>query len=390
MLHITCLMMSLAGLFTSLSPNIWTYSSLRFISGFARATVCTSALVLSTELVGRRWRGEVGVIGFFCFTIGFLSLPIMAYFFQNSSWRVLYLMISLPTFFYSILVHFFVKESPRWLLVRGREEEALKILRSMARLNGKSIDFNIEALCIEEEAWNVNVYSAMKILWEKKWAFRRLLAIMVVNFGVGLVYYGMPLGAGNLDFNLYLSVTFNALAEFPSALLTFFLISRLNRRCAMITLSMVSGVFSILCVFLSRERKGGLSLSKERTWDVLVSIERKGDIKNGWQMGAEFVAFFSCCTAFNIVIIYCLELFPTSVRNSALSLVRLAIVFAGIFSPLLVVLGRENAFWSFGVFGLVIICCGMFSLLLPETRGRPFCDTMEEQECKEGTSSSPL
>ncbi|ERN14916.1 hypothetical protein AMTR_s00032p00185090 [Amborella trichopoda] len=169
MLHITCLMMSLTGLFASLSPNIWIYSSFRFIGGFARATVGTSALVLSTELVGRRWREEVGTIGFFCFTIGFLSLPTMAYFTQNSSWRVLYLMVSLPTFFYSILVHFFVKESPRWLLVRGRKEEALKVLRSMARLNGKSLDFNIEALSIEEEAWNVNVYSAMKILWEKRY-----------------------------------------------------------------------------------------------------------------------------------------------------------------------------------------------------------------------------
>ncbi|ERM98271.1 hypothetical protein AMTR_s01775p00001430 [Amborella trichopoda] len=124
-------------------------------------------------------------------------------------------------------------------------------------------------------------------------------------------------------------------------------------------------------------------------WDVLVSFERKGDIKNGSQLGAEIVAFFSCCTAFNILLIYCLELFPTSVRNSALSLLRQATVFAGVFSPLLVALGRENAFWSFGVFGLVIICCGMFSLLLPETRGRPLCDTMEEQECEEVTSSSP-
>ncbi|ERN14914.1 hypothetical protein AMTR_s00032p00183130 [Amborella trichopoda] len=165
---------------------------------------------------------------------------------------------------------------------------------------------------------------------------------MVVGFGAGLVYYGMPLGAGNLDFNLHLSVTFNALAEFPSALLSFFLISRLNRRCAVITLSMVSGVLSILCVFLSRERKGGLSLPRERMWDVLVSVERKGDIKNGSQMGAEIVAFFSCCTASNILLLYCLELFPTSVRNSALSLLRQAIVFAGAFSPLLVVLGRRE------------------------------------------------
>ena len=67
MLLVSCLLMSAAGILTIFSPNLWIYSGLRFVSGIGRAPLVTCALVLSTELVGKRWRGQVGVIGFFFF-----------------------------------------------------------------------------------------------------------------------------------------------------------------------------------------------------------------------------------------------------------------------------------------------------------------------------------
>lgn len=361
MLLISCLIMSVAGILTAFSPNVWVYSALRFIGGFGRATIGTCALVLSTEFIGKKWRGQIGITGFFCFTIGFLSLPAMAYFTRGSSWRTLYLWTSVPTLLYCMLIKFTVYESPRWLFVRGRRDEAIQTLREITTSNGKATlsSSSFSQVSLQEETWNVDVYSSLKILWKKRWAFRRLSAVMVVAFGVGLVYYGMPLGVGNLSFNLYLSVTFNALAELPSALLTFFLIGRMNRRAAVLVFSMVSGICSVLCVFVG----GG---------------ERKG-----LQMGVEVVSFFSACSAFNILLIYTLELFPTSVRNSALSMVRQALVLGGVFCPMLVVAGRKEGFWSYGVFGLVIGVCGLFVISLPETRNGGYCDTMEEEEYKE-------
>uniref|UniRef100_M1BAD7 Sugar transporter n=1 Tax=Solanum tuberosum TaxID=4113 RepID=M1BAD7_SOLTU len=99
MLVFSCLVMSVAGIITSISTNIWIYS---FLSGFGRVTIGTCPLVLSTELVGNQWRGQVGIIGFVCFTIGFLSLPIIVVLNKESSWRVLYLWTCLPTILYLI------------------------------------------------------------------------------------------------------------------------------------------------------------------------------------------------------------------------------------------------------------------------------------------------
>ncbi|EEF42158.1 sugar transporter, putative [Ricinus communis] len=358
MLLLSCLMMSFASLLTVFSPNIWIYSVLKFVNGFGRATIGTCALVLSTEVVGKRWRGQVGVIGFFCFTLGFLSLPAIAYINRDSSWRHLYLWTSIPTIFYCILVHLWVRESPRWLLIRGRKDEAMGILTSIAAIDGSCLTSNFSDFRFEQESWNVDIYSAIKILLEKRWAFRRLSTVMVVGFGTGLVYYGMPLGLGTLDFNLYLSVMFNALSELPAALITFFLINKLNRKCSLLVFSSLSGVCSILCVLL-------------------------GKLSSKIQIGLEMISFFCACTGFNILLIYTIELFPTCVRNSAISMVRQALVFGGVFSPVLVAAGRESALLSYGVFGLVIGICGVFVICLPETMGETICDTMEEEEHKQ-------
>lgn len=356
MLFLSCLLMSFTTLLTAFSSNIWIYSLLRFLTGFARATIGTSALVLSTELVGKRWRGQVGVIGFFCFTLGFLSLPAIAYTHQSHSWRTLYFWTSIPTLFYSILVHFLVRESPRWLFVRGRKEDAISTLKSIS----PCITMSFSTLSFEQESWNVDLYSAIGILVKRKWAFRRLSAVMGIGFGIGMVYYGMPLALGSLNFNLYLSVTLNALSELPASLVAFFLIGKLNRRSSLLVFTILSGVCSILSV-----------LKGINPWTEL-------------QIGLELVSFFSACSAFNLLLIFTIELFPTCVRNSALSMVRQAVVLGGVFSPMLAAAGRANGgVFSYGVFGVVVGFCGLFAVGLPETRGRGICDTMDEEEHKE-------
>ncbi|KAI3914404.1 hypothetical protein MKW92_016066 [Papaver armeniacum] len=362
-LVISCLMMSLSAFLTALSPNIWIYSILRFVTGFARSTISSCALVLSTEIVGKNRRDKVGIIGYICYTLGFLSLPSMAYFAEGLSWRVLYILTSIPGVIYSIIVHFMVHESPRWLMVQGRKEEAITTLRSIASYgtNNNALDISLSGISIElEQHSNADLYSAIKILWDKKWALRRLSTVMVVSFGVGIMYYGIPLGVGNLASSLYSSVTLNALSEIPSSVITYFLIGRLKRRSSMLFFTMFSGICSVMCVIIHEGQQG-------------------------LRIGVELLSFSSVCTAFDVLLIYTLELFPTCVRNSALSMVRQALVFGGIFSPILIAAERgvnDNGFLSYGIFGLVICVCGLFIVFLPETRGEIICDTMDEEEQK--------
>ncbi|XP_010476749.1 PREDICTED: organic cation/carnitine transporter 3 isoform X3 [Camelina sativa] len=378
MLLLSCLIMSLSSMLTAFSTSIWVYAFLRFVNGFGRATIGTCALVLSTELVGKKWRGQVGAMGFFCFTLGFLTLPMFGYINKGNSWRYLYVWTSIPTLIYCSLVRIFVRESPRWLIVKGRKEEAVSILQSIASnaitvsstnlsvsilqsIASNAITVSSTNLCFDvqenQSELNPDIYDALKILVRKSWLLKRLLVAMALGFGIGMVYYGMPLALTNLNFNLYLGVVFNALSEFPAFLITFFLIDKINRRDALIGFTALSGISSALIAALG-QKLGSL------------------------QMVLELVSFFSACTAFNMTLIYTIELFPTCVRNSAMAMVRQALVFGGVFSPVMVAAGRENQFWSYGLFGLVIGLCGLFVVGLPETRGSVLCDTMDEEEYK--------
>ena len=307
-------------------------------------------------------------MGFLCFFCGFLSLPGMAYLNRNSSWRNLYLYTSIPSILYCVLVKFLVRESPRWLLVKGRKEEAADTLRCIASISQSSLNLALSKVCENEESSDesMDLFSALKVLMQRQWAFRRIIAVMLMGVGLGLVYYGMPLGLGTLSFNLYLSVTFNALSELPASLVTLVLIDKLNRRIAIWVFTIISGILS----FLSVMELGG-------TWTKLV-------------IGFESLSFFSACTAFNIYLLYTTELFPTCVRNSALAMARLAAVLGGAVSPVVVAAGRRNKFWCYGVFGLVVWLSGVFVVLLPETRGRKLCDTMEEEEGKQKVITSDV
>jgi OCT family organic cation transporter-like MFS transporter 3 len=363
MLLTSIVSMSVTGVVTAFSPNVWAYAALRFLSGFCRSMVGTCTMVLSTELVGKKWRDTVCVAGFFCFTLGFLSLPALAYTLRDASWRNMYLWTSVPSLCYSILIYFLIQESPRWLLVRGRKQDAIETLRQIERLNGNSITSSfsmLHACTMQEGAAGVSggdgVFATLRTMWQRPWALRRLAAMMTVSFGVGTAYYGMPLNVGNLGSNLYLSVLYNALAELPSSILSWLLMGRINRRSSVIALSGAAGLCSLACVVIPQ---------------------------GAARMAAELLSFSATCTAFNVILMYSIELFPTSVRNSAVGLVRQALVLGGVAAPVLVALGRDRSFLSFGVFGLVIGCFGMFAACLPETRGKGMSDTMDEEEQKE-------
>ncbi|CAN8233667.1 unnamed protein product [Cochlearia groenlandica] len=379
MLFLSCLVMSISTMLTVFSPNVWVYAFLRFVNGFGRATIGTCALVLSTELVGKRWRGRVGIMSFFGFMVGFLSLPLMAYVNRGNSWRVLYVWTSIPTMIYCVLVRFFVCESPRWLIVRGRREEAISILERVASIPQHSDVGGLVSVSLplqdddddddEEKPSSVNIYAAMRVLIEKRWALKRLSAVMAVAFGIGLVYYGMPLALSNLDFNIYLSTAFNALMDLPANLITFFLVDKLSRRNALIGFTALGGVSSVLIFALQNVRIGS---------------------HGALQLALELISYFSACSAFNIELIYTIELFPTCVRNSAIAMARQALVLGGVFSPVMVAAGRKNGFWSFGLFGLCIGLLGLFAVGLPETRGSDLCDTMDEEECKDRLSKNDV
>ncbi|KAK6921326.1 Major facilitator, sugar transporter-like [Dillenia turbinata] len=383
-LLVSCLLTSITSFITSLSPNVWFYAALRFANGFCRSGIGICCLVLSTEAVGRKWRGQVGQYGFFFFTAGFLSLPLIAYP-TRSSWREIYRILTFLPLAYAVLVLPLVSESPRWLLVRGRSKEALEVLKKFARLNGQKLPNNV---CLanpcagQGKVGGEGGAPTTKSLWEAKWAAKRMLTMMIAGLGVGFVYYGIQLNAENLNFNIYFTVGLNAILEIPAVFLGSILLSFTSRRLLFSLSACTAGISCLLCILFSSE--------DHKSVRKPTHSERVGESseRNWLQLLTEGIGFMAASTAFDVSYIYCVELFPTNVRNFAVSMLRQALMLGASVSPLLVAVGRLSPSLSFIIFGALSISSGLLSLWLPETRNAPLYETLEQQEEEEERQSS--
>ena len=161
-------------------------------------------------------------------------------------------------------------------------------------------------------------------LFKRRWALQRILATMVLGFGIGVAFFGMLFGVGNLGFNVYLSVIFNASLLIPTNLLTLFFIARWKRKASLFAFCIISGICSVICVVLV------IGSGRERM-----------------QIGLDLASFFCSCLVYNVLMIFTIELYPTSVRNLTTSLARQGFAFDSVFAPILTSKGRRNEFLSY-------------------------------------------
>ncbi|KAJ7975342.1 Organic cation/carnitine transporter like [Quillaja saponaria] len=230
-------------------------------------------------------------------------------------------------------------------VVRGRGKEALEVSDKFARLNGNKLPENIilanpsptKTSCSSEgQADNTG---EDKTLWTTKWDAKRMATVMVAGLGVGFVYYGIQLNVENLSFNLYFTVALNAMMEIPAVFIGSFLLGFTNRRLLFSVSTYIADVSCILCSILSNMRRAKSNSEAHQS-------------RGSWvQLAIEAIGFMGASTAFDVSYIYCVELFPTNVRNFAVSMLRQALMLGASIVPLLVVLGCLSPSISFLIFG---------------------------------------
>ncbi|XP_042400642.1 organic cation/carnitine transporter 4-like [Zingiber officinale] len=366
-LIVVCILNAIFGFLTSISPAYWFYLALRFLTGFSTGGVGLCAFVLATEPIGPSKRGVAGMSTFYFFSAGIALLAAIAYLFD--SWRLLYVVTSLPSLLFVLMILPFVSESPRWYLVRRKTPEAMAVMHSIAKKNGEHIPPGVVVVLDGEHEehkednqvaeiknnGNVAVAAASIIDVVRSPTTRvRLVLMVAINFLSSVVYYGLNLNVVNLETNIYLSVLLNAVAEMPAYLLTAVLLDRFGRRPLAIGTLWLSGVFCVMGSLAS-----GVAAMKEV------------------RMACGVIGIFGMAATYNLLFIYTAELFPTVVRNAALGCASQASQMGAIAAPLVVVLGGPLPFAVFGLCGMV---GGFLAFLLPETMNRPLYDTMARLE----------
>ncbi|CAK7338321.1 unnamed protein product [Dovyalis caffra] len=369
-LNVVCLLNALFGCLTAFAPDYWTYLLLRLLTGFSTGGVGLCAFVLATEPIGPAKRGAAGMSTFYFFSTGIAILSGIAYIFR--SWRALYLASSIPSILFLVIVLPCISESPRWYLVRGRINEAMNLMRTIAKSNGKhlpdgvilALDEDVNESSVNEQSDKQETATKEAITGSVIDVIRspitriRLFLAVVINFMCSVVYYGLSLNVVNLDTNLYLNVLLNAVAEMPAFLITALLLDVFGRKPLTIGTLWFSGIFCFAgCL------TGGVGI-----WKVVKMI-------------CGVLGIFGMAGTYNLLFIYTAELFPTVVRNVALGCATQAAQMGAILAPFIVVLGGSLPFAIFAVCGLA---GGLLAFFLPETLNRPLYDTISGMKEGEG------
>ncbi|KAJ9126147.1 hypothetical protein QFC24_002420 [Naganishia onofrii] len=196
----SCLMLVGVAIQTA-AQNIGMFIGARFVIGFGLTFACAAAPLLITELSFPTHRGPLTSLYNSSWYLGSIVAAWSTYgtfrIHNEWSWRIPSLLQGLPSIFQVALI-LFIPESPRWLMDKGREEQARAILVKY-HCNGDHEDplvtYEVDeirmALQLEREA---NASSSFKSLFVGKGNQRRMLVIIAIAFfsqwsGNGLVSY---------------------------------------------------------------------------------------------------------------------------------------------------------------------------------------------------------
>lgn len=243
---ITVLLYSIASAFCALS---WNYQSLlvfRFLVGFGLGGELPVAATLVSEYAPSRVRGRFIVLLESFWGLGWIAAACIAYFFiPVYGWRMAFLIGALPAL-YVCLIRLHMPESVRYLLTRGRVDEARQIVLSLE----KQLHVPSPLFTGETETVPVVAKASFRELWKKPFMSRTIM-LWLVWFGINFSYYGIFMWLPSLVFQQGFTVvkTFEyvlimTLAQLPGYYCAAWLVDKIGRKYTLSAFLLFSGVAS--------------------------------------------------------------------------------------------------------------------------------------------------
>nr|XP_022910461.1 synaptic vesicle glycoprotein 2B-like [Onthophagus taurus] len=147
----------------------------KYMTGFIINGPFAAFTTVLSEFHAKQYRAKVMLILGIIYAVGNLILPLMAWLILPTNWKVIIvenkfelrpwnffiILSSLPSIL-SCISHLFIPESPKFLMTTGRNEEALQVLQKVYALNtGKSKkSYPIQSLIDEIKESNTNTVTA--------------------------------------------------------------------------------------------------------------------------------------------------------------------------------------------------------------------------------------
>ncbi|KAH8885075.1 major facilitator superfamily transporter [Thozetella sp. PMI_491] len=293
---------------------------------------------------------------------------------SNMGWR--YFMIAMGgltlVMFFVRFVLFTIYESPKYLMGRGRDEEAVRIVHEVARRNGKTTSLTIEDLKAAEPAGYVQQTDASATLKRnleavhldrvrKLFATRRLALSTGLIMGVwAFIGLGYPLYNAFLP---YIQATRGADFGDGSTYLTY------RNSLIIAVLGVPGALLGGWSVETRIGRKGTLALSTVSTGAFLYASTTALNSQSllGWNCAFNFTSNVMYAVLYS----YTPELFPTPQRGTGNALTATCNRVFGIMAPIIAMFADLKTSAPVYTSGALFIAAGLLVLLLPfESRGK--------------------
>jgi MFS transporter, putative metabolite:H+ symporter len=351
--QITVLIFALFGLLSAFAPSWEWLALLRFVTGFGLGGALPLDFSLYAEFLPTRNRGRNLVILESFWAAGTIIAAGLAWLLVPSfGWRPL-LATSAVAAVLVLWIRRSIPESPRYLAISGRNDEASEILAGIARENGQPVP---EQELVADERQEGNPVSK---LW-RPGLRQSTLMLWIAWFCISLAYYGiftwLPqafVAQGFSSLQTYQNTFLLALAQVPGFFSAAYLIERWGRRNTLGVYLIASGVFTFL--FATVTGFTGLLAS------------------------AMLMSFFAL-GAWGSLYAWTPELYPTEIRTTGMGWASGMARVAGIITPTLggilfaVSLLSALSLWAaaFVLGGIVVFLLGV------ETKRRGLSDTVSE------------
>lgn len=277
--------------------------------------------------------------------------------FNAEAWRGMLGSETLPALLFLFII-FFIPESPKWLIIKGKPSEATAVL---SRILGSEDEINAEveatrsSLGEDKGSWSDLLKPGILVAVLAGCAIAILGQFMGVN---AVLYYGPKIFSEAGFDNPMFSTVLVGLVNFATTVLAVFIIDRVGRK--QLIYWGVSGM--IICLIA-----------------IGIYFATGGALGNGFML-AFFLAYVFCCAISISAIVFVLlsEMYPNSIRGRAMSLAGFMLwvgtYLVGQLTPVLLEWSQAGTFFIFAVM------CVPYMLIMwkviPETTGK----TLEEIE----------
>lgn len=379
MIIINALVFTVGALGCSFAPSILMLIIMRIIIGIAIGITSYVVPMYISEISPTRVRGALVTLNQLMITIGILVSYITDYCFSNDanngSWKMMFLVGVVPALILLIGM-FFLPESPRWLIARGRIEEGEEIL--LRTEDTDMVKSTLESIK-KEVSLTVNNQSELKQILQP-WLRAPLIITVGIFFfqqfsGVNTIIYYSP-----IIFKMA-GVVSNTASILPA-----------------IIIGGVNVLACLLSVFLL-DKVGRRKLFFIGIWGMIPSLALLGAcfyFKDA--LGASLPVFAVLSIVLYIIFIaislaplgwlLISEVFPLNVRGVGMSIGSLShwgfnAIIAFTFLKLVNSLGVDFTFWTYSLICIIGAIWGYF--YIPETKGK----SLEEIEAHWRSSGSP-